>query len=194
MRGESGPNRPVIIGIVALVLIVGAIFFALSGGLFGSKADVSRPKVSDVTVSRSVRMTVDGPIVANEDRESYRITVGYDRRTVEGMKTYTRDIVATQTFDNNRSAYTEFVYALDRAGYDKRRTVSDAQADPRGVCPNGYRYTFEILDSGRMIDSAWTSSCSNARGTMNTPGSTLRALFDKQITDLSQAIKPVTLR
>jgi hypothetical protein len=139
-------------------------------------------------------MTVDGPIVSNEERQAYRITVGYDRRTVEGMKAYTHDVVATQTFDNNRTAYSEFVYALERAGYDKRRNVKDEAADPRGVCPGGSRYTFEMLDGGRVIESVWTTSCNNARGTMATKGSALKLLFDKQIPELSKAIKPVTLR
>lgn len=194
MRGDGTPNKPLIIGVIVFILLVGAIFFALSGRLFGPGEDETRPLVTDITASRSVRMTVDGPIVANEERQSYRITVGYERRIVEGMKGFTRDRVATQTFDNSRTAYSEFVFALERAGYDKRRNVSEEAADMRGVCPNGQRYTFEMLDGGRVIDTAWTTSCNNARGTMGTSGRNLKALFDKQIPELTQAIKPVTLR
>lgn len=193
MRGDGTPNKFVIIGIVVSILLVGAIFFALSGSLFKGQEE-DRPLVADVTMSRSVRMTVDGPIVSNEARQSYRISVGYDRRTVEGMQGYNRSVVATQTYDNNRTAYTEFVNALSRANYDKRRNVTDEAADPRGVCPNGQRYTFEILDSGRVVDMAWTTSCANAKGNLSTSGKKLKALFDAQIKDLSKVIKPVTLR
>lgn len=193
MRGEGTPNRAIIIGAIVFIFLIGAIFFALSGRLFGGK-DEERPLVADVTSSRSVRMTVDGPIVANETRQSYRITVGYERRVVEGMKTYTREVVSTQTLDNNRTAYSEFVNALSRAGYDKRRNVKDEAANPLGVCPSGQRYTFELLDSGRVIDAAWTTSCGNVRGNLGAPGSGLKLLFDKQIDNLSQTLKPVTLR
>jgi hypothetical protein len=194
MRGDGTPNRAVIIGVVVFILVIGAIFFALSGRLFGPGEQEDRPLVTDITSSRSIRMTVDGPIVSNEERQAYRITVGYERRIVEGMKAYTHDVVATQTFDNNRTAYSEFAYALNRAGYDKRRNVKDEAADPRGVCPTGSRYTFELLDGGRVVDSAWTTSCNNTRGTMGTSGSSLKQLFDRQIPELTKVIKPVTLR
>lgn len=195
MKGEGFSGKGLIIASVVFILIVGTIFFAISGGLFGGNGNADeRATVTDIIEGRSVRMTVEGPIVGEERRESYRIEVGTNERTIEALQGYQAAVLSAQTFTNNRPAYTEFAYALSRAGFDDRRNVSDEAADERGVCAEGKVYIFELLDDGRTLSRAWTSSCSNAKGTLGTSYNDLKQLFDAQIDDRTRLLGDIRLR
>lgn len=199
-NGSGIGGRGLLIASVAFILIVGAIFFAISGGLFGgSKTNQADTQISvtDIFANRSVRMTVQGPIVANENRESYQIEVGLSARSIAAIKGFDSQVVSSANYDNNRQAYTEFAYALSRAGFGKARNVSDVAADERGVCATGKRYIFEILDNGRSVSRLWTSTCSNVSGTLDVGSksiSSIKSLFDLQIADRQIALKAIQLR
>ncbi|MBC7746474.1 hypothetical protein H7Y40_00640 [Pedobacter sp.] len=201
MKGEGSGigGRGLLIASIVFIFIVGAIFFAISGGLFGGadrRSADTQTTVTDIFVGRSVRMTVNGPIVANENRQSYQIDVGLDSRTLQGFQGYDLTVAASSSLNNNRQAYTQFVYALSRADYGKERRLSDADADDRGVCATGKVYTFEILDNGRSVSQLWAASCSNTKGTLaatSTQVKSIKSLFDLQIPNLRTALGPIDL-
>lgn len=196
MKGEGVGSRGLIIGSVIFILVVGAIFFAITGGFFGGSDESvdNEARITDIFDGRSVRMTVEGPIVANEIRESYRITVGVNTRNIEAYKGYDFELVGSRQFSNNRAAYTDFVYALSRAGFNDKRRVSQSAADERGVCPKGKTYSFELLDDGRLLSRSWTTTCSDSRGTLDANGKILKDLFDRQIANRSQVLEGFSLR
>ena len=84
-------------------------------------------------------MTVYGPIVANEDRESYEITISSSTRRFAAYTGYAQTQVASSEYGNTESGYQELVYALSRAGFDKERVLNEAEmtivapAPPVGV-------------------------------------------------------------
>ena len=197
-REFGGPTRlgMIIIGIV-FFLIVAGLFFFITGGSRGnqpSQDEQNRRLVTNVTTGRSVRMTVYGPIVADEDRESYEITVTTSNRRFAAYKGYTQSQVASSDYDNTYEGYQQFVYALSRVGFDKERALGDVENDDRGACATGKKYVYELFDNGDQIKRVWTTTCSGSRGSFARASDAVKSLFIKQIPDFTTAIKPLKLR
>ncbi len=188
MRGEGIANRGLIIASVVFILIVGAIFFAISGGIFNAQPLPEQISVTDTGNGRSIRMTVEGPIVANEDRESYRIEISNSNRSISALGGYDGQVKNSKEYTNSVRAFSELVFALEKAGFDERRQVTGSQAEERGSCATGRQYIFEILQDGRQVSRAWTTSCGSASGTLATEVGTVKSLFDKQIPDRREVL------
>lgn len=193
-RDGSGPTK------LALI-IVGVVFILLVIGLYSLITQNRSPRdipqndtpsgVTVITGGSSVRMTVYGPIVANENRESYTISVSPTSRSIETKRGYDGAVVESHTYDNNYEAYTQFVYALSRVGFDQRRDVSDAAADDRGACATGRKYVYELLENGNVQSTAWAVSCGRNQGTYVGTNSATYLLFDKQVPDIRPILRPL---
>ena len=144
-REFGGPTRLgiIIMGVVFFLIVAGLFFFITGGGRSNnatnqpSTDEKNRRLVTTVHSGRSARLTVYGPIVANEDREAYEITVTTTTRRLALYKGYENRQIASSDYDNTNEGYQQFVYALSRLGFDKERTVTEAENDDRGVCPSG---------------------------------------------------------
>ena len=152
-REFGGPTRlgMILIGVVFFLIVAGLFFFITNGSrstTTTSNDDTSRRLVTTISPSRSVRMTVYGPIVANEDRESYEITISSSTRRFAAYTGYAQTQVASSEYGNTESGYQELVYALSRAGFDKERALNEAENDDRGTCATGRRYVYELFDNG----------------------------------------------
>lgn len=195
-REFGGPTRlgMIVIGVV-FFLIVAGLFYFITGGVRGgdglTQAEKNRRQVTTIHSGRSVRMTVYGPVVANEDRQSYEVTVTTSSRRFVAYNGYNQSQVESKDYDNSYEGYQQFVYALHRAGFDKERTISEDQADDRGACSAGKRYVYELFENGDMIKRVWTTTCGNAKGTFSGTNNVVRELFNKQIPDFRTVIKPL---
>jgi hypothetical protein len=193
MNGE-GPgfgNRALIVASVLFILIVGAIFFAVTRSGSSSQSDTatSGPQVTDLRVGRSVRMTVAGSLVGDESYESYTIEINQTQRIITRSKGYDGAIVEQRTYVNSRKAYEQFVYALDRQDYTETKSVSGKAAEERGACQSGKRYAFEILDNGSSISRLWTTTCGGSLSTIGADRGTLQDMFNDQIPDTGQVLR-----
>ncbi len=125
-----------------------------------------------------VRLTAEGPIVADENFRSYQIDIAQDHREIKIFKGYNRNLVDTKYFDNNPEAYVNFLKALSKANFTSySKTASD---DRQGACANGRRYTYELYDQGSDVVRSWGSSCSGI-GNFTGQGTAVRSLFRTQI-------------
>jgi hypothetical protein len=195
-REFGGPTRlgMIIIGVIFFLIVAGLFYFITGGGRSNdglSAEEINRRKVTTIHSGRSVRMTVYGPVVANEDRQSYEVTVSTSSRRFAAYTGYTQTQVESRDYDNTYEGYQQFVFALSRAGFDKERKVSEDQADDRGACSSGKRYVYEMFENGDMIKRVWTTTCGNAKGTFAGTNKVVRDLFNKQISDFKTAIKPL---
>lgn len=181
-----------IIAIVALVSLTRAIFF--SGGS-GSDvvADTSREALLNTTADHSVRMTVRGPIVANEEFRSYQVTISPNQRSVVTYKGYTEQRIDSITLGNNVRSYEQFVHALDKANLAKGTQFAGDQNDLRGVCAVGQVYNFEILDDDEAVKELWTSTCSGSKGSLRASADQLMELFHTQIPGSEDLIRAIDL-
>lgn len=188
-RGSKPRILPLIIAIVVIALIIAGvvslarmIFFSSDTTNQNEEQVSMRDEVLDTTTGRSVRYTVRGSIVADENFSSYQITVSPSARTYVAYSGYLETPTQTRSFANSTKAYEEFVHALDKADIAKTRKVEND--DIRGVCAtNGRLYVFETLNLNTVTSSVWTSTCSGSKGSMGANISQIHALFANQIPD-----------
>jgi hypothetical protein len=181
----------IVIAIVALVAVIRAFI----GG------DTQEQPVDDritqtllnTDADHSVRMTVRGPIVANEEFRSYRIDVGPTGRRFVSLNGYEGVPAVDEQFGNTSEAYAEFVNALSLAGYTKEEELTDEENDTRGVCANGRLYTFEIMVAQSTEKELWTSSCRDAKGSFRGEAVKIRDLFLDQIPDSDALLRDIDL-
>lgn len=193
-RNRSNRIFPIIIILVVLIALVaglvtvGRYIFSSNTGEKSqeeTKQDIERKSLTTVDANRSVRMTVRGPIVANQEFRSYRISVSPSQNSYTVYKGYLDSVDSNKSYDNNTQAYEQFVYALDKADMTKPGKSSERQSsDLRGVCATGKIFLYEIVDGANVVHSYWTSTCKGSPGTFGASVNQVTNLFVNQIPDL----------
>lgn len=174
--------------IVAAVIAVGrALFF--SGGetqqdnTTQNQATSTQESLLSTDSGRAVRLTLRGPLVADENFRSMRITVSPSSRSVATYEGYLDKQIAAKSYGNSVRAYEEFVYALGRREVTKSRQVNDEQNDTRGICATGKLYEFELLENDTPVERLWTSDCRGSKGSLLANLTDLVDMFQKQVPD-----------
>lgn len=187
----------VIVAIAALVSLGRTLFSGDSTSPSPAPAGIAKESPQDALKStladRSVRMTVRGPIVANENFHSYRITATPNSRNMTTYVGYVGTEVANEQLDNNIPAYTQLVYALSRAGLMDGTPLTGDVNDTRGVCATGTVYEFEVRQGNNTIQNLWTSTCKSSVGSLKASLSQVRRLFQLQIPDYSKQLSKIHL-
>lgn len=180
--------------IVAILVVIALIIFGVVvlGGSNEPKPIPAVPKsLMDYAVTdASARVTIDGRINGDDKHRAVRITVSRNERKVEVIQGYEGNVIQSQSYANNQEAYTNFLSAINRAGFSKERKTADK--DERGVCPQGFRYIFELSNTNNGDMRRWSASCVGF-GTFGGQTTLVRSLFQAQITDYDKIIAPVQL-
>jgi len=167
-----------LIGLGLIVLTIVLIFKAFSGG--GGEKPQKIDLNSYSTTNTVMRLTIDGPVNADQTHQRIRVTVGRDKVTFEQIQGYQGKLTQTKEFDNNADAYASFLRALSVAGYTSGKTDPKLK-DERGYCPLGSRYVYEALSGSDDILRWWNTSCGSAYGNFLGKGDTVRSLFKRQV-------------
>lgn len=183
----------VIITIIAIAAIVSLGRAVFNGGDSRPKEEIVREALLITSTDRSVAMTVRGPIVADENFRSYRITVSPDQRTLTTYKGYLETVVEGKSLGNNVRAYDEFVHALDRADAMKGVELEGDKDDARGICATGNVVEFNVMQNNETVKRLWTSTCSGSKGSLDASLTQLRTLFVEQIPDSRALLRTVNL-
>lgn len=165
---------PILLVIIITIVAVAAVI-AIGRALFGDGGSPNSPQPNpniedaktallSTDVDRSVRLTVRGPIVANENFRSYSVTITPDSREMITYEGYLDNQIDRKRLDNNTKAYTELVYALDKRKMMDGKDLTDEQNDLRGICASGKIYKFETIKNNSVVKSLWTSDCSGSKG------------------------------
>jgi hypothetical protein len=191
-RSNGAKLFPLIITLVVIALVIAAIV-SIGRAVFNSsddaeetttsQADQRRQALVATDQSRSVHMTVRGPIVADENFKSYRITASPSERSMDVFDGYLEDRTGGKTLGNNTRAYEQFVYALDKANMMNANGRLDDEGinDLRGICANGYVYEYTVLNNSSEVAKLWTSSCDGSPGTLDASVEQLSDLFIEQV-------------
>lgn len=187
-HGKTSQIVPVILIVIIVVVSVAAIV-ALTKTLFfndGDEQTIERQNTDeaallDTAADRGVRMTVRGNITANEQFRSYQITITPNQRTMNTYAGYLDSPIDTVQYDNNVKAYTEFVYALNRANMVAGEQFQGDNDDTRGICADGKVLEFETIQSGEPVKRLWTTTCKSASGSLDANSTQLGDLFLIQI-------------
>lgn len=184
-RDFGGPTRlgMIVIGVVFFLIVAGLFYFITGGSRNDGMTAEERSRREVTQCPQWSQCTHDGlwTVVANEDRQSYEVTVSSSSRRFAAYTGYNQSQVESKDFDNTTEGYQQFVYALARAGFDRERSLSEEAADDRGACSAGKRYVYELIENGDVVKRVWTSTCGNAKGTFAGTNNIVRDLFNKQI-------------
>lgn len=196
-RNSNFRLLPLIISIIVIALVIAAVV-SIGRAIFGggsssskdtSQVDEGRDALLNTSGGHSVQMTVRGPIVANENFQSYQVDVSNSERSITAYDGYLESRSGGTTLSNNTPAYEQFVYALDKANMMKGKEADGNDSDDlRGICASGYVYEFAVLSSGNTVKSLWTSTCGGSKGTLEASKDQLSKLFLDQIPDSSNYI------
>lgn len=195
-RGNSRVIPVVLLLIFVVVAIFGLVVLGrllLGGSAQPLKDDPTTKALLTTDADYSVRMTVRGPIVADEDFRSYSVTVSPTGREMTSSAGYDSRTVDNVALSNNTEAYTQFVGALNRASFSTGRTLSDTANNTDGACATGRLYTFEILEAQSTVSKLWTTSCSSGSGSFRGDASAVRTLFLRQIPTSNDMLRAINL-
>ena len=184
---------PILLVIIITIVAVAAVI-AIGRALFGDggspnnsqpnpNIENAKTALLSTDVDRSVRLTVRGPIVANENFRSYSITITPDSREMITYEGYLDNQIDRKRLDNNTKAYTELVYALDKRKMMDGKDLTEEQNDLRGICASGKIYKFETIKNNSVVKSLWTSDCSGSKGSAQANVNEILDMFLKQIPD-----------
>ena len=184
---------PILLVIIITIVAVAAVI-AIGRALFGDGGSPNSPQPNpniedaktallSTDVDRSVRLTVRGPIVANENFRSYSVTITPDSREMITYEGYLDNQIDRKRLDNNTKAYTELVYALDKRKMMDGKDLTEEQNDLRGICASGKIYKFETIKNNSVVKSLWTSDCSGSKGSAQANVNEILDMFLKQIPD-----------
>ena len=199
---RSGLQRLIPIALVLIVIAI-AVFALVSLGrtlFFGNSSpsptpavNVGKEALTETVASRSVRMTVRGPIVGSEKFHSYTITASTASRNMTTYVGYIGQQVETKQLSNDIQAYEQFVYALDRLKLMDGAPLTGDANDTRGICATGIVYEFEVLQDSNSLQKLWTTSCRSAVGSLKANRAQVTNLFHAQIPDYSKLLSKINL-
>lgn len=198
-KSSSSRVIPIIIVLIVIAIAIAAIV-SIGRAVFGGgqtttteQIDVGQAALLDTAASRSVRMTVRGPIVADENFRSYQIIVGPSTRSLTTYSGYLGTVLETNALGNNVKAYDEFVHALDKANMTVGTPLEGEADDIRGICATGEVYEFDVMDDNSQVKHLWTSTCKGSKGSFRASVPQVQNLFLRQIPGASAQIGKIDL-
>ena len=172
-----------IVAVAAVIAIGRALFGKNDSGQTDQNVNTSQVALLSTEEGRAVRLTVRGPIVANENFRSYSVIISPSSRDMTTYEGYLDKEINQKKLDNNMKAYTELVYALDKRKMMNGTQLTEQQNDLRGICASGKVYKFETLKDNSVVKSLWTSDCSGSKGSAQANVNEILDMFLKQIPD-----------
>lgn len=178
---------------VIVILIVGIAY------LFTREPakEVSSPTKERVDLTQyisepsTVSYLVEGQLNAEEEHRAIRISISRNIRSIDVLSGYNGIILRTNSFPNTQTAYEEFIFALENAGFtNEQKSVYESE---KGVCPLGKRYIYRLDGLGEEISRLWSTSCGSKQGSFGGNASLIRQLFQNQIPDYSQITRGIQL-
>ena len=197
-KGNSSRVVPVIIVMIVVFIAIFALVL-LGQAIFSGKdkspavVDSSQQDLLNTAATRSVRMTVRGPIVADENFRSYQVTVTPASRSLATYSGYLDNQKQLKELGNNVRAYEELVFALDKANMVKGVQLKDEADDTRGICATGNVYEFDVISEGKSVKHLWTSTCKGSPGSFKASVSQVKSLFLGQIPNSDSLVGSVDL-
>jgi hypothetical protein len=179
-----------VIATLLLIFIIFMLFFG--GGSSSTSKDANTVKALSeyAKVNSSVRLSISGPITADETHQGVTVSVSSDNATITVTQGYNGTVTSERTYQANQNGYTSFMTALQFAGFDAK--VASAFPNEIGHCAQGSRYVFELFEGSKTVQRTWTASCSKV-GSFNGSLERVLNLFQAQIPDYNEITQNVQI-
>lgn len=173
--------------LIAIALVIFVIVLVLQNLGGDSTPANDKPAMTEyINTDSEMSVTAYGPIVADEDFKSARITVSSSEVTIDLMRGYNQRTVNTRSYPSNGNAYNDFVRALSILNFNSGND-NEKLADETGYCPTGNRYVYEITENNARQQRYWSGSCT--KGTFRGLSPQVRALFKAQVPDYTDVLR-----
>lgn len=180
----------VVMAVIALMSLGKAIF--KNNGKQQPQVNLLEEALLASDNSRAVKMTVRGPIVANENFRSYQVLITPTSRSLTTYKGYLSEQINTKRLDNNLPAYEEFVNSLVKANLSKGKPFEAENL--KGICATGTITEFDILQNEASLAHLWTSTCKGSRGSLVGSVDQNKNLFLAQIPEYGKILSAAGIR
>lgn len=178
--------------IIAIVTVGKMMFKNASKNQTAVPTNVLRQALLTTDADRSVKMTVRGPIVAQENFRSYQIRVSSSSRQLTTYKGYLSEQISQVNLDNNLPAYEQFVNSLDKAAL--ANSTPFTTEDLNGICATGTVTEFDIMQGDKSTAHLWTSTCKGSKGSLKASVEQVKNLFLAQIPDYSKTLSAAGIK
>lgn len=178
-----------VLGFLLVIFLVVALIFGRGGNSNNQNKTITQ-MVDYADKNSSVSLTTIGNLVGNDQRRAIRVTVTPNERRLEILSGYDETVSSLQTYPNTQEAYSNLLSALGNYGFNKKRATSIT--DPRGLCPTGYRYVYDLSQDGDHISNLWNTSCNDGSNFAG-KGPIIRQIFQAQIPDYEKQTESVHL-
>ena len=188
MYGEDRNIRLFVgLGLVILLMFVVIFLIINHGSDGGDKGKVAETKKeltsyvndSDVTVTQSIV----GPIRAIQNHNQMEINVTNSSVTANRINGYDGNVVGSLNYPMTNASFSEFLNALNRAGFTSGITDEKLQ-DDQGFCPTGNRYIYTVREGSKIVQRFWATSCGGTKTYEGNLSLTIN-LFHAQVPDYS---------
>jgi len=167
---------------MAAIMIGGVIWVGRSffGQHVGNEPEISSGQklLNEPTDKTVARLSVRGPITAEEEHYSIVISVGPTSRSLVIFRGYNGETMENVTLGNSEKSFKDFVAALNRASFMKESNNTDGN---QGICAVGQLLQFEMLNNDKSAEKLWSTSCPNLTGNFGGLQSNVIDLFLGQI-------------
>ena len=167
---------------VVLLIIFGIVIINSGSSTKTATTGHKVVKLSDYATKDDafVRYQVQGPINALENHVSMSISISSTTRTLDVFEGYQNTLLTSKTYANDDNSYSQFLAALNHAGFLKERSVAKT-VDPVAVCPTSNRTHYYLVEAGKNVTDLWSTTCLSGSfaGSTTLTGS----LFKTQIPD-----------
>lgn len=179
-------NRRYFLSFIIIIAIVVAAFvvasLAIGGGSSKSDSNSAINLADYASTSKSVKLSIGGNLRSDSEYREFDITVSQNRTSIDVIGGYQGNVLETKSYENNQSAYRNFLAALQRAGFTKG-SDNDKDGNVEGACASGRRFVLEIMDGNQVEQNYWTSSCKT--GNFEGKIDQIITLFQWQVPDYS---------
>lgn len=174
--------------VIALFVFLGILIFNRPNS--NKPVIVQKPLVEYADTAAQTVLETRGKINGEDLHRQIRISIGSNARTLEIIQGYNDNVISSTTYANTPNAYSAFLSALQQMGFTKTRRTTTTEP---GFCPLGQVYNYVLKNTGdKKTDiNLWNSSCGG--GTAAGNRSTIRTLFQNQITDYNKLTSGVNL-
>lgn len=174
-------NRVGIIAIVIVMvaLLIGVVIFVgqqIFGGSSGPRTQTAAQKLlAKPTAATEVRMTVRGPITAEEHYYEVNVAINEHSRSWRVHQGHAGHVAINRNLGNSTASFRDMMAVLNNQGFMNSRTTGLSTA---GVCPNGQLIRFQLYDGERQLDDLWMDSC-NDEGTFAGNRSVIQTILNQ---------------
>jgi hypothetical protein len=176
---------------VVLLIIFGIVIINRGGGKTAVLTGKKVIKLTDYATNNNalMRYNIEGPINALENHRSMQVDVGPTSRSITIFTGYQGQVLTTQSYPNDGTAYSAFLAALNRAGFTRERRL-DASTNSDSVCPTANRTHYIVSDNNKDAMNLWSASCT--AGSFNGNTTLTQTLFKSQIPNYSAFVNSVS--